>query len=106
MNELARRRLGALIASYSSSLCSTPHVCTVLLRQHCPECPTETDVLVKAVHQGTVQQLLALPHRNDYPFVCGGLVGELMHEAHLLCLGALLGAWAAAFSAGVKNAMR
>jgi hypothetical protein len=40
-------------------------------------------LLAKAVHQGTVKQLLAISHRDDYLFVHEALVDDLIHEAQL-----------------------
>jgi hypothetical protein len=74
---MARDRLGELLSSYGSSLTNTPHMCGVLIRQKCAECPEEANLLVQAVQKGTVKELLNLGPTPDWQAVSASLAEDL-----------------------------
>ncbi|MGK7874155.1 MAG: hypothetical protein AB4426_12830 [Xenococcaceae cyanobacterium] len=58
MNDIPRQKLQELIATYSHSLCDEPQRCEALLRDFCGQYRREISVLIGALKEGVVKDLI------------------------------------------------
>jgi len=66
MNDVARQKLGQLIAAYGPSLCDDPRRCEALLRDYCPGYKREIHVLVNALRERVAADLLRSQNGTPY----------------------------------------
>jgi hypothetical protein len=81
MNDLARKRLCDLLTTYGPAICNTPRSCEMFIRQSCSDCPDELQLFTKALHGGTVKQLLHLQAGQDWDKVSEPLVAQFVESA-------------------------
>src|SRR5437763_7585096 len=79
MDEQVRTELCALIATSGPSVCNTPRLLTLLLRQCCPEATEQVRELGLALEVGCVQEFLDAAGPVDLP----ALVDRLMADSGL-----------------------
>jgi hypothetical protein len=78
MNDLARKRLCDLLATYGPAICNTPRSCEMFIRQNCSECPDELQLITKALHGGIVPKLMALRNVQDWEATTEPFVGQIV----------------------------
>ena len=60
MTDHPRQQLQHIILHYGRSICDDPKRCEALLRDLCPDNRRETNMLVLALREGVVQELLGI----------------------------------------------
>jgi hypothetical protein len=83
MNEQARQKLRELIVHHGPSLCDEPERCKVLLQDACPTSRRETFVLVSALEEQVVADLLAGVGGRSWDAVAGRLARRLVDNRAL-----------------------
>ncbi len=83
MNDQVRDVLGELVATQGPALSGLPLMCKLLLNQHCPDDPVETEALLAAVNHDVVRPLLRKIPETVWPERTNPLVEQLVHEANI-----------------------
>jgi thiol:disulfide interchange protein len=81
MNDLARGKLLKIVKAYGRTVCNTPRTCEIFLQQQCADFPAECQLLIKALHVGTVAELLELKGAQPWAEVIAPLVRALADGA-------------------------
>ena len=77
MNDLPRQKLREIIEERGRSVCDDARLCEALLKDLCPECKREIQVLVAAQKEGIVTELIASQGEIPLTMVIGRLSKRL-----------------------------
>src|SRR5262249_60423752 len=81
MNDEARAALGRVIRAYGPAIGTTPRSCGLFVRQECGSYPDECRVLVEALRQGAVEEIIRFRADRPWDEFTAGLVGWLPARA-------------------------
>lgn len=82
MNDLPRQKLKEIIIQHGRSLCDDPHRCEAFLRDYCGQYKREIFLLISALKQGVVKDLL---NSNNTPIevLLGRLINQMQNDLGL-----------------------